>query len=162
MNDTDDIKKTDPEVVDAEIVDKNDIKASSNAPVDVIINVENLIKSHLSQIDLLKVEMKKNREMMEDVLNNDTVYKDHNEKAKEANKLKSKTKGQIMQQPNMMALSVKVKDTRIQIKELEKALSEYLREFQRLTGANEIEGEDGEVREIVYTAKLVKRSSKYK
>ncbi len=162
MNNNDDINPNDPKVIDAEVVEKDDMTNTGNAPVDIIINVENLIKSHVSKIDSLKVEMKKNREMMEDVLNNDAVYKEHDEKAKEANKIKTKTKSQIMQQPNMMALSVKVKDTRIQIKELENALSEYLREFQRLTGANEIEGEDGEVREIVYTAKLVKRTSKYK
>ena len=42
--------------------------------------------------------------------------------------------------------------------ELKTGLSDYLREYQRLSGSNEIEGEDGEVREIVYVAKLVKKS----
>ena len=158
MNNTDNVNPDSPEVIDAEIVKTGDGSDTGNAPVDVIINVENLIKSHVSQIDSLKTEMKKNREMMEDVLNNDSVYKEHDQKAKEAIKVKSKTKAQIMQQPNMMALSVKVKDTRVHVKELENALSEYLREFQRLTGANEIEGEDGQIRQIIYVAKLIRKA----
>jgi len=48
------------------------------------------------------------------------------------------------------------------LKDLQNALSDYLREYQRLSGSNEIEGDDGEVREIVYVAKLVKRTSRFK
>ena len=42
--------------------------------------------------------------------------------------------------------------------ELNEGLSDYLREYQRLSGSNEIEGEDGELRTIVYVAKLVRKS----
>lgn len=142
----------------------SDIKNSEegNSQVEVLQNIENLIKSHISQIDKLKSETKEQRAQMEDVLSNDAVYKEHSDKAKEAVKLKNQTKSQIMKQPNMMALSQKVKDNSLRLKELNGALSEYLREFGRLTGSNEIEGEDGQVREIVYTARLVKKSSKYK
>lgn len=135
---------------------------SENNQAETLQNVENLIKSHSAQIEKLKVEAKKNKEMMDDVLLNDQVYKDHEEKAKEANKIKSKTKAQIMQQPNMMELSGKLKDQRLQVKDLQNAISEYLREFSRITGSNEIEGEDGQLMEIVYTARLVKRSSRNK
>lgn len=142
----------------AEAGSHSQVTSSQNTAVAVLQNIENLIKSHIAQIDRIKVETKKHREMMADVLNNDAVYKEHDQKAKEAAKVKMQTKSQIMKQPNMMALSLKVKDNRASLKDLEGALSEYLREYGRLTGSNEIEGEDGEVREIVFSAKLIKKS----
>jgi len=126
----------------------------------IILDLEKLIKNHISSIDRIKIELKKHREMLEDVFINDPTYKLHAEKAKEANKLKSSTKQQIARQPNVANLLSKVKGMREEVKGLEGALSDYLREYQRLSGVNEIEGEDGEVREIVYVAKLVKRSSR--
>jgi hypothetical protein len=47
-------------------------------------------------------------------------------------------------------------------KELDTALSDYLREYMRMSGTNEIETEDGDVREIVYVAKLIKKASRQK
>ena len=52
----------------------------------------------------------------------------------------------------------KVKDMTQENKDLSVAQSEYLREYARLSGTTEIEGEDGEVREIIYVAKLVKKA----
>jgi hypothetical protein len=130
--------------------------------VEVLENIENLIKSHIAGIEKLKDENKKNKEMIDDVLTNDAVYKENSDKAKEATKVKTATRAQIMKQPNMMSLSQKLKEGKTQLREMNEALSEYLREYGRLTGSNEITGEDGEVREIIYTAKLIKRSSRIK
>lgn len=63
-----------------------------------------------------------------------------------------------MKRPDVADLSNKLKDLKSEQTELKEGLSDYLRECQRLSGSNEIEGDDGEVREIVYTAKLVKKS----
>ena len=49
-----------------------------------------------------------------------------------------------------------------QIKENEETLSDYLLQYQKMTGSNEIEGDDGETRIIVNIAKLVKGSFKPK
>jgi hypothetical protein len=127
---------------------------------EVITNLDNLIKTHVTRIDNLKVEAKKFKEMLDDALANDSTYKLHDDEAKKAAKVKSATKAQILQQPGVAATAEKVKSSRAEIKELEAALSDYLREYQRLTGVNEIEGADGEVREIIYVAKLVKKSSR--
>ncbi len=51
----------------------------------------------------------------------------------------------------------KVRNLRSEIKELKGALSDYLQEYARLSGVNEIEDENGEVREIKYDAKLIKK-----
>lgn len=137
------------------------LPAADTGGAQVILNLEEMIKNSVTSIDRSKVELKKQREMLEDIFNNDPTFKLHSDKVKEANKVKMGTRAQIMKQPNVSALSEKVKEIKTQIKELEGALSDYLKEYARLSGTNEIEGEDGEVREIIYLAKLVKKNSKF-
>lgn len=125
---------------------------------NVIIELESMIKSHLSSIDKIEVEYSKHKGMLEDIFNNDPTFKTHAENAKEANRIKSKTKNEIMKQPQVADLAEKVKGMKQELNELQSALSDYLREYQKMSGVNEIEGEDGEVREIIYVAKLVRKS----
>lgn len=129
---------------------------SSNA-AQVAIDLENLIKTHITGIEKRRQELKTQKEMLTSALGNDPAYAEAEAKAKEAGKAKAAAKAQVMRQPVNQALGEKVKELTAEIKEMDTALSEYLREFQRMTGVNEIEGEDGEVREIVYVAKLVKK-----
>jgi len=127
----------------------------------VILDLENMIKTNMTTIDSRRNELKKNKEMLSDILGNDPGYKEASDKAKEANKVKAAAKAQVMRAPNAMALSEKVRSLAAEVKESEEALSDYLREYERLSGSNEIEGDDGEVREIVYVARLIKKSSIY-
>ena len=90
----------------------------------LLLRIEEMIKTHMSQIDTLQEDITKRKDMLNDIFTNDETYQEHDKIAKEG-------------------------------------LSDYLREYQRLSGSNEIEGEDGELREIVYTAKLVKKSAQF-
>lgn len=123
----------------------------------VIINLESLIKSHLSSISRFQEELKKHKEMLNDIFENDETYKKHAEVAKEAARVKSQTKQQIMKQPSVAELADKVKSMQSQLKETQGALSDYLSEYRRLSGISEIEDENGEIRQIIYVAKLVRR-----
>lgn len=125
----------------------------------ILLNMEGLIKSHISSIDRMSEELEKYQDMLNDILENDSTYKEHSEQAKEAAKIKSATKQQILKQPQAADLSEKIKHLRSEIKESKASLSDYLGEYQKMSGLNEIEGDDGEVREIIYVAKLVKKSS---
>lgn len=127
---------------------------------NILLELETTIKNHITDIDTRKSELKKQREMMESALMNDETYRLHAEDAKKAAKIKAKTKFEILQLPANRQLSEKVKELASEIKELDNALSDYLREYQRMSGSSEIETNDGEVREIVYVAKLVKKSSR--
>jgi hypothetical protein len=148
-----------PPVVDAEVVSQPTSDAGNAA--QVLIDLENLIKNNISTLDSRKEELKKFREMMSSALTNDETYRLHEEEAKKAAKLKAATKAQIMKLPANAELNQKVQTLSADLKEMDEALSDYLREYQRMSGSNEIEDNDGEVREIVYQAKLVKRSSKF-
>lgn len=128
---------------------------------EILINMESMIKSHLASLDKLQEECSKHKSMLDDIFENDPTYKEHSEKAKESSKVKANTKAQILKRPQAADLDNKVKTLRSEVKEIQKALSDYLQEYARLSGVNEIEGEDGEVREIVYTARLVKKSTHF-
>lgn len=127
----------------------------------LLVRIEEMIKTHISQIDNLQEEISQRRDMVNDIFTNDETYQQHDKLAKEATRIRTGTKQQIMKRPDVADLSAKLKELRSEQSELKNGLSDYLREYQRLSGSNEIEGEDGKVRDIVYVAKLVKRSSKF-
>lgn len=126
----------------------------------VVMNMENMIKALIVSQDKLKEELDKNRDLLDAIFENDSTYQEYLAAAKEAAKIKSATKQQILKQPQAADLANKVKTLRSELKENKASLSDYLREFQRMSGINEIEGSDGEIREIVFTAKLVNKSSR--
>lgn len=126
----------------------------------VLLNLEELIRNHIHNIEKLKEEHKKLKEMFEDAFANNPVYRENAEKAKEAAKIKATTRQQIASQPSVINLANKIKEFSLEIKERQAALSDYLLEYQRLTGSNEIEDANGQILEIVNSAKLVRRSAK--
>lgn len=135
-------------------------KISEQNDATVLLSLEQLIKNHISSIDKLKEEVTRQKQMLEDSFMNDAVYQEHLRTAKEAIKVKNATRSQILKQPQNVLISSKVKSMAVELKDKQFALSDYLLEYERMTGVNEIEGEDGEVREIVNSAKVVKRASK--
>lgn len=152
----------DPKVVDGEVVEEKTTQVSlePGAPnSEILINMESLIKGHISAIDKLTDEARKLKDMLDDIFANDPTFQEHDKKSKEAARVKGDTKKQILKQPQAADLDKKIKDLKGEIKENQGSLSDYLQEYARMSGVNEIEGDDGEVREIIYTAKLIKRSS---
>ena len=131
-------------------------------PAELLGNLESSIKEHIASIDTSKAELKKLKEMLSDMFANDPTYQEHDKAVKETTKIRVKTKSELLKQPEAAQLHNKIRELSSELKDLQNALSDYLREYQRLSGSNEIEGDDGEIREIVYVAKLVKRSSRFK
>lgn len=152
----------DQEIVEGEVVEnpKQSTPSTDANDATVLLSLETLIKNHIASIDKLKDEVKKQRQMLEDSFLSDAVYQEHMKAAKEAVKVKSATRAQILKQPQNVMLASKVRQMATELKDKQFALSDYLLEYQRMTGVNEIEGDDGQVREIVNSAKVVKRPSK--
>lgn len=149
----------DDQKLDQEIEETEAPSAEANQAT-VLLSLEEMIKKYITRLDQLKVEVKKQREMYDDSFLNNPTFIENTEKAKVAAKDLLVTKKNISSQPAVVQISLKLKNMRDEMKEIEQSLSDYLQEFQRLTGANEIEGEDGKIRDIVNTAKLVVRSAK--
>jgi uncharacterized protein YbaP (TraB family) len=127
---------------------------------DILKELENMIQTLVSSIDREKEELKNVREMISSYLNGDPTYQEHEKQAKEAAKKRNATKLTLLTSSSGSPLVSKLKDLRTHLKDQQNSLSEYLREFHRISGSNEITDSQGDVREIVYVARLVKRSSK--
>ncbi len=140
---------------------QQDLPAGTNEAVTSLFAIENLIKTHIAHIDTVKIEMSKQAEMFNDILNNDSAYKKAAEEGKEVNKKKAEAKQNVLKSPSNASLNQKIKDMRQELKELKNALSNYLQQYQKIADTDQIESEDGEVRQIVYNAHLVKLSGKF-
>ncbi len=159
------------EVVEGEIVEETkepEISEDTDSVDEVtvgsdkaqtVMHLENLIKNNNAQIEKMSAELTEARQMLKDAFENDTTYREHADAAKDANKVKAATKAQILKQPAVAQIATNVKVLTSELKELKEALSQYLDEFNKLSGITEIEGVDGELMEIVYVAKLVKKRS---
>ncbi len=144
-----------------ETINKDNLPAGTNEAVTSLFAIENLIKTHIAHIDTVKIEMGKQVEMFNDVLNNDPGFKKAAEEGKEVNKKKAEAKQNVLKSPSNASLNQKIKDMRQELKELKGALSNYLQQYQKIADTDQIESEDGEVRQIVYNAHLVKLSGKF-
>ena len=126
---------------DNELVQEATIVEES--PAELLGNLESSIKEHIVSVDKSKTELKKLKEMLSDMFTNDSTYQLHDAAVKDATKIRTKTKSELLKQPAAADLNAKVKELSAEIKDFQNALSDYLREYQRLSGSNEIEGDDG-------------------
>ena len=146
-------------VQEGEIVETQTPNSSNNNAI-VLVNLEDSVKSHIASIERLQVELKKQKETLDSVLLNDPTFQQYSEKAKLATQEKTKTRQEILKRPSVVTVAAQIKNMKTDIKELQVELSDYLQEYQRLSGSNIIEGEDGEIREIVSVSRVVKKSSR--
>jgi len=126
---------------------------------DQTIDLSGLINNHLLQIDRLKEEVGQVKEMLDAIFANDPTYQTHDLAVKEAVKVRGQTKKQILKLPQALDLANRIADKKSHLKELTADLSGYLQDYSRQTGATVFETSGGELREIVYTARLVKKTS---
>ncbi|MFA5024949.1 MAG: hypothetical protein WC503_00380 [Candidatus Shapirobacteria bacterium] len=123
-----------------------------------LISIENLVKSHDQRLDILSKELRTHKEMLDGILDNDEEYRTSATEASKYTKLKTIAKQKVLKRSESVTLVEKIKDSQAQVKELRVALSDYLAQYVTLSGLNQIEGSDGVLRTIVYTAKLVKKT----
>lgn len=159
---TDDSLQTTEEIQEGEIVSESgSSEQTSTTPSDgsalVLESLESLIRENLAKIANLQKEVNQTKEMVDSVLLNDEVYRQHDEAAKTAAKVKANTKSEILKHPENTKLAQKMKDLTTEIKEIKESMNSYLQEYQRLSGSAEIEDNEGQVMQIIYVAKLVRR-----
>lgn len=128
---------------------------------EMLINMEAMIKNLITAIDKLADESKKHKEMLDDIFENSPVFREHRDKSKEASKTLATTKAEILKQPQAADLNDKIKNLKSELRENKDSLSDYLQEYARMAGVNEIEDDSGQVREIKYDARLVKKGNGY-
>ena len=144
---------TEGEIVSADLPAEN----SAESQATILQSLESLIRENLAKIDRLNEEASKHKEMIDSVLSNDETYKQHDEAAKAAAKVKANTKKEILKRPDVSHVDAKYREVVAEIKEIKESMDSYLQEYRRLSGSDEIEDKNGEPRQIVYRAVLVKR-----
>lgn len=124
--------------------------------VATLLNIESLINNANSKLNDLAYETKEQQAMLDEILENDQEFQEIDKEAKKQAKLKTTARQKALNTPGAKTTIDKLKETRSQVKELKVALSDYLSQYVALSGTHQIEGPDGVVRQIIYTAKLVK------
>lgn len=125
---------------------------------ETLMTVDAAIKDRIIKIDEKKNEIRPQREMLTSYLENDQAFRETSEVAKKASQQKGSIRKQLLSTPQGQNLTEKLQILKDELIELEDGLSYYLREYQRITGANEFEGQDGELRQIKLTAKLIRKT----
>ena len=113
-----------------------------------------LINGHLETIGREKEKLRKHKEMLDGILNNDEVYQEKEKLAKDAAREKQNIKSNILKQPQAYDLNFKIKEGRLELKQLDAELSKFLSEYQRASGSDSFEDASGETHQIVFTARL--------
>ncbi len=121
-----------------------------------LLSIESLINASTARFDTLDNEYHEQKSMLDSIFDSDDEYQEVAQEAQKQAKLKTIAKQKVMARPEAAHLVEKIKDAQIQIKELKTAMSDYLAQYVTLSGTNQIEGPDGVLRQIIYTAKLVK------
>jgi hypothetical protein len=124
-----------------------------------IMQIESYINAQMADIAKLRDTMKDISSAYNDAFANDATYRDLDAKAKEAAKAKNNYKKQMMGDPALQDLANKIDGMKSEMRELQTALSDYLREYNRVSGLTQFETKDGEILEIVNVFKLVKKKN---
>lgn len=121
-----------------------------------IINTESLINTASSRLNDLTYEAKEYKSMLDEILESDTEFQEIDKESKKQAKLRAVARQKALNTPSAKTNIDKLKETQTQLREVKTALSDYLAQYVKISGSNQIEGPDGVVRRIIYTAKLVK------
>lgn len=120
-----------------------DVVVETHAKSQTEIELKDMILSTLDAVDRMKTERKNLKEMLTASLINDEDYRLAKSIVEEAKKKLILRKNQVLDTKAGKQLSEKHKDAGTELRELTEALSEYLREYVRISGENEIEDNQG-------------------
>jgi hypothetical protein len=124
--------------------------------VNNLLEIENLINTYNLKLGTISTELKQLKNMFSDMIENDEEYALASENAKKSNKEKSLAKAKFLKRPEANDLQDKIKFNQSQLKEIKLALSDYLTQYMRESGTNQVPAPDGTFFRIIYSAKLVK------
>ncbi len=112
------------------------------------------IQQRLQKIDELNEHIKVAKDMLKDVLDNDSLYGEVEEEAKAARDKKKQLVNDIYNQPENRKIVDEIKADREEITTLKEILSEELIEYRNQHKTETIEGLDGQVRIFKFSVKL--------
>lgn len=127
-----------------------------NVNQDTVNSLKNLILDKMETLKDLDKQIKEADEVISDALQDNPAYQQADEKTKEAAKSRSQVRAQVMDTTEMKNYAGKRKSLKAQKTEAKAELSDYLIEYERLSGASVIQTLSGEQLEIFKTATVAK------
>jgi len=124
-----------------------------------IVELTTIINRYEGDIKKMKDNLKIQSGMLRDAVEGDAGFHELDIQSKDVQKKKNEIKQKVMKTPAMEAVVAKIDEYRGEMKDAREMLSGYLEEYQRVAGTNIIEGENGEIKEIVPQYRLVKRNN---
>ncbi|PIZ64957.1 hypothetical protein COY14_03395 [Candidatus Roizmanbacteria bacterium CG_4_10_14_0_2_um_filter_36_9] len=149
--------------MDGKIDKKNKNESNTSTPsiskdnIEEIMNLETMIKGYMSDLEKYQEDLRDQASMLKDSFEQDAEYTVAQEKVLEATRKRKVVRDRIIAEPAIASLESKVEDLRAEVKETKTALSDYLERFFQKSGLRQITGNDGEIREMVTTVRLVKK-----
>ena len=113
-----------------------------------------IVRRRIGILEKAKGQLKKLKEMYQDIFVNDAKYNEEDKLVKEAMKKRKDVQSQLAHRPEAADLNGKIKDLSEQIKDNEASLSDELMEYYKTAGVTEIEDENGQVQEFTIVIRL--------
>lgn len=122
-----------------------------------VIDMENLIKRKVENLDKIKIEIRQKKEMYDDSFNSDASFQEKKKAALVATNAKKKLAVEIAKQPSVLALKKELEDLNLSKREQERGISNLLVDYTtKRPDVTQLELFDGRFAQIVKTAKLSK------
>lgn len=123
---------------------------------DRLLNTESMIKRLLGDIEKFRSDIKEQKDMFDSTFENDAVYAEKLKKESEIKKEKETARQTLLKTSSALAADSKLKELKEELKDTQKSLEGLLKEYQILSGSNQITRDDGAIYEIVTTYKIKK------
>lgn len=136
-------------------MENSDTQTDQNGATSMV-EMESLIARYLGDIEVMRGKIKEEMSMFKDAFQNDKEYVEQEAKVKEANRAKNAIKQRILKQPALAEADEKIKHMKSEMKNMQEALSDYLREYQRNSNMTQIVLPNGDTMQIIHVTRLKK------
>ncbi len=121
---------------------------------ETLHSLENIIESKANKVMRIKDKMKKKREMVRTVFENDAELSEAEEKKEEIYQTWRERKTKLRETPEVKQLKRELKDLRDERKDIEESLSNHLINYHQLTNSTSFDTSDGDQWEFKIKAKV--------
>lgn len=151
------------EIEEVEVVSSKEIQEQAKEQINqarALLDLEQTIKTYYNGAQMKRQEMKQYKEMITDTFANDKTLEESEAKMKVLKMESNKIREQLSATSTVIEAKHKLKELSQDVKELDKTLSKFLLQYKDMAQSNQIMVAEGEIYEIVQSAKLVKQSTR--
>lgn len=131
--------------------------AKSDEFAETMQSLESLIESKAKKLMLLKTEIKKKKEMMSSVFENDVQLNEAEQQKEEITQTWKERRTQLRATPEVQELKQEIGEMRDEQKDMEESLSNHLISYHQLTNSTSFDTSEGDQWEFQIKAKVKNR-----